>query len=88
MQWWDHASFGVFYLLKLFLLFFADNQFRDQRANKLMPGNSYTTKFPLTNDATGETIPVTVYDYFTKISAYKAQIKYPKYVLVNFFDKS
>jgi len=59
-------------------LFHLDNQLRDQRANGLILGDSMTTKFPLTNNETGETIGVSIYDYFTKFSPYKVAIKYPK----------
>ena len=51
---------------------------RDQLANGLIAGDSFTTKFPLTNEETGETLAVSIYDYFTKFSPYKVAIKYPK----------
>ena len=55
-----------------------DNVIRDYRANGLKSGDSTTLKFPMTNDATGETYPVTVFDYFTRYGPYKVPIKYPK----------
>ena len=59
-----------------------DNVIRDYRANGLKfgecDGGSTTLKFPMTNDATGETYPVTVFDYFTRYGPYKVPIKYPK----------
>ena len=54
-----------------------DNVIRDYRANGLKAGDSMTAKFPMTNDATGQTFPVSVHDYFTKFGPYKVPIKYP-----------
>jgi hypothetical protein len=53
-----------------------DNNVRDYRANGLVK-DSVNAKFPMTNDATGETFPVSVYDYFLKYSPYKMKIQYP-----------
>ena len=53
-----------------------DKVVRDYRANGLTK-DSINAKFPMTNDATGETFPVSVYDYFLKHSPYKMKIQYP-----------
>ena len=41
-------------------------------------GNAMTTVFPLVREETGEAFECSVYDYFTKYSKYKINIKYPE----------
>jgi hypothetical protein len=53
-----------------------DKVVRDYRANGLYK-DAKNAKFPMTNDASGETFPVSVYDYFSKYSPYKVSIQYP-----------
>jgi hypothetical protein len=54
-----------------------DKVVRDYRANGLTK-DSISATFPMTNDASGETYPVSVYDYFLKYSPYKMKIQFPK----------